>query len=391
MEKLYNRASSPLNMAPLLYGLAITNKGIEAIAAKEIEELIGTKGKAGITIVQYTINELLDLCALCYKAQSLARVLFLAGKLRFTSEEEIYEYAKTLDLSLFLTKDKTFAVRCIRMGEHGFDSADIGQGIGEILAKRYECKVNLTAPDIPVQVYIHADQCFIGVDFAGFDLSKRHYRIFAPSDTLRATTAYAMLRLAGFSAKTSLLDPFCNAGTILIEAALYACRHPVNYYGKDLFAFRRFPCFSDTDFDAFFGGLDKTIAFPKTKIIGYDTMLNHVAAAQKNAKIAGINKQIEVSKIDVEWLDTKFGKEELDLIATNPPIMTKINEKAIQKLYKELFYQAAFVLKKNGKMALVTPIPEAFMPFASEYKFKEASRTEIEQGKQKLWIVIFQR
>lgn len=373
-----------------MHGLAITNKGIEKIAAQEINELIGATGILGETIVRFDVKDLLDLCVLCYKMQSVGKVMFLLGHVRFATDDEVYAYAKALDFSTFLKKDKTFRVRCVRLGEHSFDSADIEQEIGGMLAETYGCKANLDNPDIPVYVYINNDDCYVGIDFAGFDLSKRQYRIFSPAaDQLRATTAYAMLRIAGFTKKTALLDPFCCCGTILIEAALHACNYSVNFYDKDKFAFRRFPCFASVDFDAFFEKLDKQIMLPDTKIVGYDTFLQNVKSAQKNAKIAGINKQIDVSKIDVEWLDTKFGKEELDLIASCPPVMTKIKENMIKKIYKEFFYQAEFVLRKNGKIVLVTATPDAFTPFAKEYAFKEMERLVVEQGKQRLWIVTF--
>jgi len=372
-----------------MQGLAITHKGIEKITAHEIEELIGAKTAVGESIISFEMKDLLDLCALCYKAQSVGRVILLLGQLRFKGEDDICACAKDLDFSGFLTKDKSFRVRCTRVGEHDFDSIDIEQGIGEVLAERYGCKANLNDPDVPVHAYVYNDYCYIGIDFAGFDLSKRQYRIFAPSEQLRATTAYAMLRVAGFSKKTSLLDPFCGSGTILIEAALYACDYPVNFYSKDKFAFLRFPCLKSTDFDAFFAKLDKKISSPDTRMVGYDHLLKDVKSAQKNAKIAGVNKRLDISKIDVEWLDTKFSKGELDLIVTNPPIMTRINEKTMKKIYKELFYQGEFILKKDGRITLVTPIPDAFQDFAKEYKFKEASRLAMEQGKQTLYILTF--
>jgi len=370
-------------------GLAIMHKGIEKIAAQEIKELIGAKCVLGETVVRFEIEGLLDLCALCYRAQSVAKVLLLLGQTHAKDEEAIAAYAGTLDFSTFLTKDKTFRVRCVRVGEHSFDSADIEQGVGGALAEKYSCTANLDDPDVPVYVYVHQDTCYLGIDFAGVDLSKRQYRIFAPAEQLRATTAYAMLRIAGFSRKISLLDPFCGSGTILIEAALSACDYPLNFHDKDRFAFHRFPPLKKEDITTLFAKLDKRITAPDTRIVGYDSFLKNVKAAQKNAKIAGINKRIDVSKIDVEWLDTKFDKGEVDLILTDPPIMTKIKEKVMKKVYKEFFYQAEFVLKKEGKIVLVTPVPDAFSPFATEYHFVEKERVAVEQGKQRLYVLVF--
>ena len=59
-------------------GLAITNIGIEKISSKEIKELIKPKAvkieKGGIS---FDLKEMSDLCVLCYKAQSVSKVMLL--------------------------------------------------------------------------------------------------------------------------------------------------------------------------------------------------------------------------------------------------------------------------------------------------------------------------
>ena len=60
--------------------LAITIKGIEDIASLEIKELIKAKIiEEKPSVVIFKPNKLIDLCMLCYKAQSISRVLYLFG------------------------------------------------------------------------------------------------------------------------------------------------------------------------------------------------------------------------------------------------------------------------------------------------------------------------
>ena len=40
--------------------------------------------------------------------------------------------------------------------------------------------------------------------------------------------------------------------------------------------------------------------------------MKFVVFARKNAKIAGIDKQINFSRVDIEWLDLKFKKNSVD-------------------------------------------------------------------------------
>ena len=371
--------------------IAITHPGLESVAEKEIKELLNPKSTSiEDSVVIFEPKELLDLCTLCYKAQSVIKILLLKEKLSFRKQEDIFKAAKKTDFSDFIKK-KTFKVQCTRIGEHDFTSNEIEQGVG----KNIEGEVDLEDPDTTIFTYIYKDRCYIGIDFSGFDLSKRQYRIFHYKDALKATVAYALLRTADYIPKDFLLDPFCSTGTIPIEAALYACDFPVNYFTKDNLSFRRFSCFKDTDFDRFFGKIDKNMNLEKkTSIYGYDALLGYVKAAQKNAKIAGINKKISVTRADIEWLDTKIGKAKVDKIVSYPPQATERNRKNIEKIYKELFHQADFVLKKKGIIVLVSEsglAKEIVQRYAKEYKFAIKKETSIMQGKKELIILLMSR
>ena len=55
----------------------------------------------------------------------------------------------------------------------------------------------------------------------------------------------------------------------------------------------------DFDFDKF------NSKFDKANIFAFDSQFRHIDAAKKNSKIAGINKNINFSRTEIEWLDTK--------------------------------------------------------------------------------------
>src|SRR3989344_2851922 len=204
-------------------GLAITEKGIEDIAALEIEELIGEKGKAEGCAVIFDIKALSELCVLCYKCQSVSRILFLFDSFEFNDAllKLANEKIKKIDFSDWLDKDASFAVRCIKIWCNdlcNLSTTEIEEKIGEFIInniqknKNYQQKVNLEEPDIVFLVYIINNHCYIGVDFSGFELIKRDYRIFAHPAALKGTIAYALIRIAGFAKKDTLLDPFTGSG-----------------------------------------------------------------------------------------------------------------------------------------------------------------------------------
>ena len=180
-----------------------------------------------------------------------------------------------------------------------------------------------------------------------------------------------MLRIADYKKDEILLDPFTGSGTIPIEAALFSSNISVNHFRKDRFAFSKLKCFNDMDFDDFFNKIDKTKTIAKKPMINaFDAQFRYVDATKKNAKIANVDKIINFSRMEIEWLETKTDENSIDKIVTNPPAISKhTNPKDIEKLYNEFFYQVEFILKKKGKIAVIARSHEELKKAATKYKF----------------------
>lgn len=365
-------------------GVSITHRGIEDISALEIKELVKSKAEVKETVCIFPVKKIEELALLCYKGQSFIKVLYLIDFFKFKDLKEIEKNLNKInekELNKF-TKNKTFRVNCKRLGEHGFNSVDTEKLITKIFLKKLKLKVDYENPDVVFYAYIYENNFYFGIDFSDFDLSKRDYRVFLHPAALKGTIAYALLRIADYKSGDLLLDPFCGSGTINIEAALFASGFPVNYYKKEKFGFDKLIKFK-------FDLIDKKISNKKLNLIGYDFLLRHVKASQKNAKIAGIDKKIRFSRVEVEWLDTKLDKNSIDKIVTHPPDISKNNEKEMEKLYKEFFYQADFVLKKKGSITLISRRTEQIKKAASEYKFKLIKEREVWQGQEMFNILLF--
>jgi len=355
--------------------LAITHKGMEDICALEIKELIKSESEIKDTVCIFDIKKLDDLSLLCYKGQSVIKVLYLIGSCKNKKEIEKIKLEK-LD-------GKTFRVDCKRIGKHDFNSVDIEQLVTKRIIKEFKLKVDYDNPDLVFYVYINSNEFYLGIDFAGFDLSKRDYRIFLHPAALKATISYAALKIGKYTPTDILLDPFCGSGTIPIEAALFASKFPINHFQKEKFTFNKVVKF---DFDK----IDKKISTNKLKITGYDHLLKHVKAAQKNAKIAGVNKLVNITKVSLDWLDTKFEKNSVDKIITHPPAFSKYNEKQMSQLYTEFFSQAEYVLKKKGLIVIVSNRSELIKEI-SKKKFKLESEREVWQGQECMKILVLSK
>jgi len=377
-------------------GLAIISKGIEDIAALEIKELINSKAEIKDSCVIFNIKKLEDLCLLCYKAQSVDKILFLLDHFNL---KDIDERISQIKFDEWLDKKTTFRVTCKKIKNETLSSEEIAGNIGALIIenikknKKYKQKVELDNPDITFLIYINNQTAYFGIDFSGRDLHKREYKLFAHPASLRSTIAYSLIRIADLKNKEILLDPFCHSGEIPIEAALLTTNFPLNFYSKEKFAFLKFKPFKKFNFNKFFKDIDKKIIKTKKPLINcFDQKITNLNAAKKNAKIAGINKALNFSRMDIEWLDTKLDKESINKIVTHPPDLSRTtNPKDIEKLYDQFFYQAKFILKKKGKIVLISKSTDLLKKTAEKYKFKAEKEMEVWSGKQEFKVIVFSK
>ena len=367
----------------------LTNRGIEDIAALEIQEKAGagTPHEIADSVITFDVKDrdVLKLCELCYTGQSFSRVMILLNTLEFMDSEEIADAVKNTDFSAFITENTLFGVQCVRHGEHEFTSVDIENKVGKLLRGEFE----RSNPEVAVLIIIINSSCYIGIDLAGFDLSKRQYRMFMTAHELRANIAYALVRMAGYEKTKVLLDPFTRSGTLAIEAALHVSGLPVNYYIKDRLAFVHFDMFKEVDFESFFRSID-TKADMKGKgisITASDSQLGYVSSGQKNAKIAGVKNLIEFRRADVEWLDIKFKEESIDCVSSFVPALAERNRKATEKKIDQLFARCAQLMKKNGLILLATGSPAYIEAAAVKNGFSARKERSVMQGKQELSVI----
>ena len=370
-------------------GLVVTSKGIEETAAIEIKELINCNCKIEEGCVVFDFKEFKELCLLCYKCQSVDRVLYLIGNFEFRNFFEEFEmFINKLDLGKWTKKYKKFKVECIREGVHDFKSIDIEAKTAGFIIKKSNNKIKLSIKEYEIIffVYVFDDRCYFGIDFAGFEMNKRGYKIFLHQNSLRGTIAYALIRESGFEKKGVVLDPFSRDGVIVIEAAFYANDFPYNYFKKEKFAFLKLDL--GIDYERFFNDADKKIKSGKPQIYGYDHLFKYVDYSRKNAKIAGVEKIINFSRVELEWLDIKFKKESVDRIVTNPPTSKNAN---LDKVYNEFFYQSEYILKKDGAIAVISRIPDFVKKHAEKHNFAVAKEKDVWSGEQLLKILVFKK
>ena len=107
------------------------------------------------------------------------------------------------------------------VGEHPFRRADMGReaarGIGE--RDDHNWRLDEEEADVEFWATMFGGEFMLALRLSGNSMRQRDYKVAHLAGSLRPSVAAALAWLSEPSAEDTVLDPFCGAGTILIERA----------------------------------------------------------------------------------------------------------------------------------------------------------------------------
>ena len=312
-----------------------TFAGLEPVLAEEIRALGAESVTPERRAVSFIGNK-----ALLYKANFLLRtalkVLRPIAQFRIAKKEDLYNHAKNIPWSEFLTLGKSFSIDSTVQSDFFVNSMYASLKVKDAIADYFResigkrPSVDPENPDIRVHIYLMGDNCEISLDSSGESLHKRGYRIGQGEAPINEVLAAGMILLAGWNGETPFLDPMCGSGTLLIEAAMIAKGIPAGIYRKS-FGFEKWLDFDENLFSEIYNAdyeKESTI-----RIFGSDISVQCCAIAKANIKNAGLSKVIEVEAKDFIDLDAPF---ENGFIVTNPPYGERLKPQSLIELYRSI-------------------------------------------------------
>ncbi|PLW79507.1 hypothetical protein C0585_07365 [Candidatus Woesearchaeota archaeon] len=375
-------------------GFAICQIGFERFLEKELaKSFSNVKKNKGYCIFDF--DEYEKIIGFIYSSPLIVRAgeLILEGKINPKLKDNNINFENSL--FSFFNENLSFRVECERVGDHEFRSVDIEKFLGGFIhdevKKRfgYLPKVDLKNPDLNIYSLIVDESMVLGVDLVGFDSNKRDYKIFNNSHSIKGDLGHVMCKIGLKDLKSGIiLDPFCSDGVLSIELGFLLNNRSHNFYRKKDFLFRRLKRFENIDHKEVFKKIDEEeITNISFEIYAYDPMMPNIKATQKNAKIAGIEKAIKISKISTDMLELKFDENSVSRIITVLPSKSKLlSEDKIRKYYDTFFDQAAFILKKDAKIVLVSDKID-FLEFSDEYGFKNIETVNLFENNRKIYVL----
>ena len=328
------------NMTKEFQMLAKTFKGLEQVLAKELIELGANNVQIERRAVSFT-GDMRMLYTANFCLRTASRVLVPIATFKAKNTDEIYQQVKQVDWVQYMTAKTTFQIDATVYSDLFRHSQFITYRVKDAIVDwwmEHEGKrpsVQLTNPDIYLNVHIAGNIVTLSLDSSGESLHKRGYRVANTQAPINEALAAGMLLLAGWNGQSDFYDPMCGSGTLLIEAALIARNIAPGVYRQG-FAFEKWADFDANLWDEVYNDDSREREF-KHKIYGSDAGFYAVQAAQKNIQSASLQRDIEVKQIRVEELRLADTNTEGALVMINPPYGERLSQdKNVLRLYQDM-------------------------------------------------------
>ncbi len=315
--------------------IAKTLSGLEEVLAKELRQL-----QAGnIEILKRAVSFEGDK-AMLYKANYLCRtalrILKPIAQFEVNDENKLYQNTLNIPWEKYIDLKKTFAIDSFVANSnitHSYYAAlKTKDAIADYFVKKEGKRpsVETKKPDIQLNLHITNNFATISLDSSGDSLHKRGSKQFGGKAPINEVLAAGLIYLSGWDHKSTLLDPFCGSGTILMEAAMYAQNIPAGYY-KNSFCFENWNDFDKTLWEDIKNKALSNIKEADIEIIGTDKSYESAKIAELNTKKARLHKDVHIVRKAFEDFDPPAEK---GIIITNPPYGERIKTDDIIALYK---------------------------------------------------------
>lgn len=260
----------------------------------------------------------------CLHTRTGMRVLLELATFPVGGADDLYEGARTVDWTAWLTERTTLAVETTGATEglthSGYAALKVKDAVVDVLREKLGARpdVDTKDPDVPIVLHLEPGQATLSLDLAGAPLHKRGWRTSTTVAPLKETLAASVLLLGRIEHDAPFIDPLCGSGTLAIEQALRArCIAP----GLDrAFAFQRWPCYR-SELQSRWDKLKaqaraEVLPAAPAPILAMDLHPKAIDACRRNAHLAGVSADLIIEQGDARDLTPRFAPGALCM---NPP------------------------------------------------------------------------
>lgn len=342
---------------------ATVARGLEAVAAKELEALGATELSLEFTGVCFSGDRPL-LYRINLWARTIFRVLKIVATVKSPNADRLYANLQAIDWDHYLSPSDTFAVHSTggndRLNHTHYTALTVKSAIADWQSRHSgkRSSVDVKNPNVLLNAFIRDDNCVISLDSSGESLHRRGYRLAMGMAPLKETLAAAMVDLTEWTPNLPFLDPMCGSGVLPIEAAIKGLNIAPGLF-RNAFGFG-FQGWRDFDEPLWQDLVEEAITQQKSElkvpIWGSDADAGIVAEAMDNAQDCGLENYIQLKQAQLSDIEPPASQ---GILLCNPPYGKRVGKaEELGDLYQQLgniFKQRfkgwnAFVLSGNKEL-----------------------------------------
>jgi putative N6-adenine-specific DNA methylase len=298
-------------------------KGTEGALRRELSalRLHGVRGERGGVAFEGKLEAGMKACL---HARTAMRVLLELARFPAPTPEALYEGARAIDWTEWLTDRTTLAVEAnvssSSITHSMFAALKVKDAAVDVLRDRLGARpdVDPKDPDVSIVLHLARDEATVLLDLAGEPLHKRGYRAAPGVAPLKETLAAAILLLGGVEPALPFVDPMAGSGTLAIEHALRA-RRIAPGLGR-AFGFQRWPSYRGGPQSAWdrMKAEARAEVLPRAPapIVARDLHTKAIEALDRNARAAGVLGDLRIERADARDLQPIAAEGTL---VVNPP------------------------------------------------------------------------
>ena len=313
-------------------------RGLEAVLAEELTTLGAQSAEASDAGATFQGDFALAM-RVNLESRIASRVLWQLATGLYTTEQQIYEAARQLPWSQWIHAEQTLMVdlnahRC-PLRSLDFVTLRIKDAVCDYFMALGNSRpsVDTREPDVRIHAFLNEQHYFLYLDTSGDALFKRGLRLESGVAPIKKNLAAGILQLAGWQPGTPLLDPFCGAGTFLVEAAERSLQRAPGL-GRT-FGFERLAGWDLTEWGRIKATAEaRAEAARPLPLWGSDLKGDALEATRANLAAAGLLECVTLKQVNMleSSPPTPTG-----LLITNPPYGVRMGEQAeLALLYPKL-------------------------------------------------------
>jgi putative N6-adenine-specific DNA methylase len=269
-----------------------------------------------------------------------SRILWRVGGTSYRNEKDVYALVHAIEWHRLFKPERTLRVDVAATRSPLTSLEFVTLRTKDAICDRFRAErgvrpsIDKRTPDIRVYLYLNERDAIVYLDTSGEPLFKRGYRRDSDEAPLRENLAAGLLALGRWKPGTTLLDPMCGSGTIVVEAAMIAADRAPGL--KRTFGFQKLAWYDGPAWQRLRQkAVDRFRASPEAAtIFGSDIDVAAIAKCASNLDAAQVKNFVHLERADVL---TRTAPAPFGILLTNPPYGVRLSDQqTLAALYPRL-------------------------------------------------------